>query len=147
MDNRINQNKVNNTQFNGIKKPVEVKNVEKFIKDIVNDTINRAEREVAEYGSFTFSVKKFKNPDSNLVADKFWIAIEQPPKGIENYQKNRGVYFHAQKKGIGTEEGPSVHVLLEYGTKSEILEKIKDEEFVKKLKEQAENLSYHLIDL
>ncbi len=147
MDNRINHNKANNINFSAVPKTGEVKTVEKLMKEIIADTLNRAEREVAEYGSFTFSIKKFKNPNEKLVADKFWIEIEQAPKGIEDYQKLRGVYFHAQKKGFDVEEGPSVHILLETGTKKEILEKIKNETFLEKLIKQADNLSYHLIDL
>lgn len=147
MNNKINQAKVNNTNFNGIPKKGEVKTVEKLMKEIIAETLSRAEREVAEYGSFTFSIKKFENTDKKLLANKFWIEIEQAPKGVENYQKLRGVYFHAQKKGIGTDEGPAVNVLLATGTKKEILEKINSDEFLQKLIKQADNLSDHLIDL
>ncbi len=142
MNNKINQNKISNTQFNGIKPKVgEVQTVEKFIKEIVTDTVERAERYVADYGSFTFPTKKFKNPDTNLVVDEFWLGIEQPPRGIENFQKNRGVKLFASKNN------KIVEVLLEYGTKDEILAKIKSEDFAKKIEEQTKNLSYHLEDL
>ena len=147
MDNRINQNKVNNTNFNGIPKSGEVKTVETFMKEIVEDAITSAEREVAEYGNFTFSIKKFKNPNEKQVAKRFWIEIVQAPKGTENYQTQRGVIFYAQKNGFGTEDGPAVEALIETGTKKEILEKIKSEKFVQKLVKLVDDMSYNLIDL
>ena len=144
MDSRVNQNRIQNTQFSASRlNKGEVKNVEKLVKEIIADAVERAEREVADYGSFTFSLKKFKNPDTSLVVEDFWIGIEQPPKGIENYQKNRGVKFFASKK----DTGEIVEILLEYGTKDEILKKIKGEEFYDKLMRQTKNLSYHLQDL
>ena len=144
MDNKINQNKMQNSQFRGVKpKTTEVKTVEKLIKDIVTDTVDRAERYVAEYGSFTFPEKKFKNPDARLVVDEFWFGIEQPPKGIENYQKNRSVKLYASKKNSDR----IVEVMLAYGTKDEILAKMKDADFVQKMKEYVKNISYHLEDL
>jgi len=144
MDNKINQNRTYSSQFSGAKpKNKEVKTVEKLIKDIITDTVERAERYVAEYGSFTFPEKRFKNPDANLVVDEFWFKIEQPSKEIENYKKNRCVKFYASKKNSDR----MVEVMLAYGTKDEILAKIKDASFVKELEEQAKNLSYHLEDL
>lgn len=144
MDNKINQNKNYKTQFESVKPNVsEIKTVEKFIKEIVTDTIDRAERYVADYGSFTFPTKKFKNPDKSLVVDEFWFAIEQPPKGIENFQKNRGVKLYASKKNCNS----MVQVMLEYGTKDEIIAQMKSDDFAKKVEEQTKNLSYHLEDL
>jgi len=147
MDNRINQNKVNSTSFSGIQKSGEVKTVEAFIKEIVDDAIARAEREVAEYGNFTFSVNKFKNPNEKQVAKRFWIEIVQAPKGTKDYQTQRGVKFYAQKNGYGTEDGPAVEALIENGTKKEILEKIKSEKFVQKLTQLVDKMSDSLIDL
>ena len=97
MNNKINQNNISNINFRGTPKAGEVKTMEKLIKEIVEDALCRAEREVAEYGSFTFSEKKFINPDENSVANKFWLGIEQAPKGVENYQTKRGLKFYAQK--------------------------------------------------
>ena len=121
--------------------------MEKLVKEIIEDALCRAEREVAEYGSFTFSEKKFDNPDKKLAANKFWLGIEQAPKGTENYQTMRGLKLYAQKKGATTEEGPAVEVLLKTGGKKDILNKIKENDFAAELLKYMKELSDNLIDL
>ncbi|MBP3820823.1 hypothetical protein J6G99_04165 [bacterium] len=142
--NRINQNRVNNTNFCGIKpKSVEVKNMEEFLKKIIENILIRAEREVPEYGNFKLVTEKFKNFDKNLDVDEFWLEIGQPPKGTENYETKRFLKFVASKPNSDT----SAEILIGSGSKKEILETLKKEGLTGKLKEYAQKLSYNLEDL
>ncbi|MBR6126686.1 hypothetical protein IKQ21_03285 [bacterium] len=145
MDNRINQNKINKTEFQGIKpKTKGAKSMEELIKKMISNLLER-EREIAEYGEFGnkgMIFEQFSNPDKNLAVDKFWLEIAQAPKGAENYQTKRTLKFVASKLGA-----PEAEILIESGTKADILAKLKDQNLPEKLKSYTEKLSYNLRDL
>jgi len=145
--NKINKNEVNNMQFSAVKIQKtagnEAAKMEKLIKTALEDLLKRAEREVPEYGSFKNVSEKFKNTDKNLVADEFKIEIFQPPKGVENYETKRALRFSATKPGSDS----SMAVLIEDGTKDDIIAKLKDGKLLERLLKETKNLSYHLEDL
>ena len=142
MDNKINQNRIQKTEFQGIKPNAKgAKSMDELIKKMISNLLKR-EREIAEYGDFKVMVEKFKNIDKNLAVDEFYLEIAQAPKGVENYQKKRSLKFVASALGK-----PEAEILIESGSKEDILAKLKDENLVEKLKGYTEKLSYNLRDL
>ena len=144
MDNRINHNKISNTQFGGIKpKANEVKNMDELIKKMVADLLARAEREVPEYGDFKIVYEQFKNPDKSMVATDFMLKITKPPKNIEGHEKKRYLELVAYNL-------PSPYIaekVIGHGTKEEILAQLKDEGLNAKIKEKLIQLSKDLEDI
>ena len=144
MDNRINHNKISNTQFGGIKpKANEVKNMDELIKKMVADLLARAEREVPEYGDFKIVYEEFKNPDKSLLATDFMLKITKPPKNVEGHEKKRYLELVAYNL-------PSPYIaekVLKYGTKEEILAKLKEDGLTEVIKEKLIRLSKDLEDV
>lgn len=144
MDNKINQNKINNIKFGGIKpKANEVKNMDELIKKMVADLLARAEREVPEYGEFRVVWEEFKNPDKTLDATDFLLKITKPPKGLEGNEVERYLEAAALKQGsaYGAES------VIGFGTKKDILNKLKEEDLCEKIKEKFIQLSKSLEDV
>ena len=142
---KINQSQINNTQFNAVRQKTAkgAAKMDELIKNTVDNLLKRAEREVPEYGSFRNVSEKFKNTDKNLVADEFKLEIFQPPKGVENYEKKRALKFSASKPNCDS----TMEILIESGSKEDILAKLRDGSLINELKRQTENLSYHLEDI
>ena len=141
MDNKINQNRIDNTNFGGIKpKASEVKKMDELIKKMVADLLARAEREVPEYGDFKIVYEEFKNPDKNLIATDFMLKITKPPKNVEGHEKKRYLELVAYNL-------PSPYIaekLLEIGTKDKILAKLKENNLADIIKEKLIQLSKDL---
>ena len=144
MDNRINHNKIANTQFSGVKpKMNEVKNMDELIKKMVADLLARAEREVPEYGEFKIVHEEFKNPDKSLLATDFMLKITKPPKNIEGHEKKRYLELVAYNL-------PSPYIaekVIGHGNKEEILAKLKESDLCQKIKEKLVQLSRELEDI
>jgi len=144
MDNKINHNRVNNINFNGIKpKANEVKNMDELIKKMVADLLARAEREVPEYGEFRVVWEEFKNPDKSLEATDFLLKITKPPKTLEGSEKER--YLEAAALKRGTAYG--AESVMGFGSKQDILNKLKEPDLCEKLKEKFIELSKGLEDV
>lgn len=143
MDNRINHNRIN-TQFGGIvPKANEVKNMDELIKKMVDDLLARAEREVPEYGDFKIVYEEFKNPDKSMIATDFMLKITKPPKEIEGHEKQR--YLELVAYNV-----PSPYIaekIIGHGTKEDILNKLKEEDLCKVIKEKLIKLSRDLEDI
>lgn len=133
MDNRINQNRIAKTNFQGITpKGKDVKNMDELIKKMITDLLNRAEREVPEYGEFKVVWEEFKNPDKNLNATDFLIKITKPPKELKGTEKERYLEVAALRRGTpyGAES------VIGFGTKEDILNKLKEENLCDLVKEK-----------
>ena len=144
MDNKINHNKINNINYGGIKpKANEVKNMDELIKKMVADLLARAEREVPEYGEFRVVWEEFKNPDNSLEATDFLLKITKPPKEIPGTEKDRYLEVAALKRGTpyGAES------VIGYGTKEDILAKLKEDGLAETIKDTLIRLSKGLEDV
>ena len=144
MNNKINQNNINNINFNGIKpKAKEVMNMDELIKKMVADILPRAEREVPEYGDFKIVYEQFKNPDKSLIATDFMIKITKPPKNIEGHEKKRYLELVAYNL-------PSPYIaekVIGHGTKQDIIAKLKESNLCETIKEKFIQLSKDLEDI
>ena len=142
--NEINKtNNINNSNFNGIKPKIkEVKNMEQHVKKMVNDVLVRAEREVPPYGDFAPVFEEFKNSNPALDATHFMLKIVKPPKTIEGHETIRNIELTAYK--VPTPYKSSV--IVETGSKDDIMQKLKNPEFFKEVEEQFTNLSHDLSD-
>ena len=144
MDNRINHNRIDKTQFGGIKpKASEVRNMDELIKKMVADLLARAEREVPEYGEFKIVYEEFKNPDKSLFATDFMLKITKPPKEVEGHEKKRYLELVAYNL-------PSPYIaekVIGHGTKEDILNKLKEEDLCSVIKEKLVKLSKDLEDI
>ena len=85
----------------------------------------------------------FKINDSNLVADRYWLEVRLPPQGIEKRLWERALFFGADKDSSDT----FVSMLLEFGTKQDILDNLNDPALIERLIKEIPDLSYHLEDL
>lgn len=142
--NKINQNKINNTQFKGLKPAKsEAVNMELDFKKMLNQILVRAEREVPEYGDFAPVYEILKNVDRTLCPTDFMLRISKLPKGMENSETTRVLELVAYKvptpyKSVRT---------LAYGTKEEILNKLKSGEITSEIEMTAKKLSEDLSDI
>lgn len=145
-------NNVPNTSFKGgihnvaksaSKSVKEIKTMKEQIKKMVNDILQRAEREVPEYGEFTPVYEEFKNMDAELVATDFMLKITKPPKNIENHQTRRYLEVVAYKLPLPIKSTR----IIAAGTKEEIIKALKDETLCEKIDKAARELSDNLIDV
>ena len=145
-------NNISNTNFNGgINKAVksvsksakEIKTMEEQIRKMINDILNRAEREVPEYGEFLPVYEEFKNTDKDLVATDFMLKITKPPKNIENHQTRRYLEVVAYKLPAPYKSTR----IIAAGTKEEILKALQDEALCAKIDKAARELSDNLNDV
>ncbi len=145
---KINQNKINNISFNGTPNVNESKalsTMEELIKKMVENvraTLTETNR-VPEYGDFSTLVEKFKNVDKNLCVDEFWLEVVQPPIGVENYKKIRGLRYCASKPHSDT----AMEILLASGSKQDIIKQLKEPALLDELKQLSKKLSDSLRDL
>lgn len=116
-------------------------------KELIEKIVRRVHDLVAESvpdeGEFEEVRVNFEVHDKNLVADRFWLRVFNPPKGAKNWETKRALSIGADKDKSDT----SVSMLLESGSKEDILEKLKDPALIKRLIEEIPDLSYHLEDL
>ena len=143
MNNKINQNRTNNINFQGIKpKASEVKSMDELIKKMVADLLARAEREVPEYGEFKIVHEEFKNPDKSLLATDFMLQVTKPPKNIEGHEKKRYLKLVAYNL-------PSPYIaekVIGHGSKEDIIAKLKEGDLCGIIKEKLVQLSRDLED-
>ena len=140
--NRINKaNKVNNSNFNGIKpKTKEVKTMEQQVKKIINDVLVRAEREVPPYGDFAPVYEEFKNTDTSLKATDFMLKIVKPPSNIKGHEKLRYIELSAYQLPMPYK----MSRLIAKGTKEEILQQLKEEDFFETITKNFSEMSRNL---
>ena len=135
---RINHNKIQNTDFQGLKPAAKgAKNMDEYIKKMVEDLLKRAEREVPEYGEFKNVSEEFKNPDKTLFVTDFKLRITKPPKNIEGHETRRYLELAAYNF-------PSPYVaerVICAGTKDEIIAELKNPDLCAKIKEKCAKLS------
>ena len=136
---RINHNKIQNTEFGGIKPPVKgTVKMEEQIKVIIENILKRAEREVPEYGEFKSVYEEFKNTDNKLRnVTEFKLRITKPPKNIEGNETMRYLELAAYNS-------PSPYVaerVICAGSKDEILKELKNPDLYEKIKEKCIKLS------
>ena len=145
---RINQNRINNTQFKGVPKVNETEaaqTMEELIKKMVENVRNTLVKtnRVPDYGDFSILQEKFKNIDKNLCVDEFWLEVMLPPSGIENYKKIRGLKYCASKPNSDI----AMEILLASGSKQDIIEQLKEPALLDELKQLSKKLSDSLRDL
>lgn len=112
-------------------------------EECIKKTYSLVVERVPDEGLFDEVRVSFVVNDPNLVADRYWLRVFNPPKGGKNWETKRGLSFGADKDGADT----FVSVLLESGTKQDILEYLEKPELIDRLVAEIPNLSYHLEDL
>lgn len=115
--------------------------MEQMIRDLMKRMYATAEAGVPECGDFAPVSEGFSISAPRLVADRYWLQAEAAPKGIEDHEHLRGLFFHA------AHGEDSVHILLVVGNRQRLLDSLQSEELFSKLMYQTDNLSYHLIGL
>lgn len=133
----------NNIKFNTLKSNNEVKKMEEYIKNMVENLLKRAEREVPDYGDFKTVFEEFKNPDKSLCVSDFLLKIVKPPKNIDGHEKLRNLELVAYKL-------PSPYMaekILASGSKNEIIKQLNSTDIMNIIKEAAESLAYNLSDM
>lgn len=141
---KINQNRISSINYGSVKPAKgEVKTMEQSLKEMIKNVLARAEREVPEYGDFAPVYENIKNHNKNLCPSEFQLKIESIPKGIENAEITRVLKLVAGKDGSSYSSSRSIA----YGTKSEILDLLKSQEILSKIKNAAVKLSEDLSDM
>ena len=141
MKQKIINAQVQNQNFvNGVKKMTEKTSsyTDSFYK-MLQKLIERAEREVPEYGDFAPVYENFKNTNPNLDVDRYQLRIFKKPKSEVADETKR--YIEAE---VYTKAGTyKANVLLGAGKKEDIIKQLRSEGFVDEL-----NNSYiQLVDM
>lgn len=141
MKQKIINAQVQNQNFvNGVKKMTEKTSsyTDSFYK-MLQKLIERAEREVPEYGDFAPVYENFKNTNPNLNVDRYQLRIFKKPKSEVADETKR--YIEAE---VYTKAGTyKATVLLGTGKKEDIIKQLRSEGFVDEL-----NNSYiQLVDM
>ena len=101
--------------------------------------INRAEREVPEYGDFAPVYESFKNTNPKLDIDRYQLKVFKMPKAQVPDETKR--YLEAE---VFTKAGTyKANILLGFGNKDEIMKQLKSKDFVDNLN----NAYAQLVDL
>lgn len=150
MDNRINQNKINNIKFRGVK-PSNINNslakgvekMDELVKKMVSDLKNKAKdkSKVPAKGEFDVVWEEFENPDKSLNATHFLLKISVPKvKGAEDKR-----YLEAAAVKRGSQYGAESVIGL--GSTQEIVDKLNERGIEQIIKEKFIKLAKDLEDI
>ena len=117
--------------------------MKELIEEKVRQMYDKVMTLVPEGGVFEEVRVTFDVPDKRLVADRYWLRVFNPPKGVENWENMRALSFGADKDKSDT----NVSVLMAHGTKQDILAKLQETGLIDWLVKEVPDLSYHLEDL
>lgn len=115
--------------------------MKEIILELVEVLKQRMKKEVPEYGDFETVEQSIQNTNKNYCADIFALELVQPPKGVEGRETKRGLKVVAYNDKAGME------ILMAVGTNKNILDKLKDDEFLQSLTEAMEKVDnelYHI---
>lgn len=118
--------------------------MKELLKQMMCRMHDRMGAEMPEEGGFEPLIESIDNPDPKLLASRYWLKAEQAPRGVEDYERKRGLYFHANKRG-NTDVG--VHIIMRTGEKRKLMADLRSDTLLDDLLEQSGNLSYHMTDL
>lgn len=108
---------------------------------LISDLAKRVESpEVPEYGDFSSVYEKMKNTDETLSATDFILKVVQAPITVLQYQKKRNLEFVAYRLPF---QYKSTRVIAT-GSKSDIIEVLKNPELAAELEKVAKTLSKSL---
>ena len=150
MDNRINQNKINNIKFSGVK-PNNVNNgltkgvekMDELVKKMVSDLKEKAKDKniVPSKGNFDVVWEEFENPDKSLSATHFLLKVSVPKvKGAEDKR-----YLEAAAVKRGSQYGAESVICL--GSTQEVLDKLNEQGIEQIIKEKFLKLAKGLEDV
>ena len=131
MDNRINQNRIKNANFRGVR-PNQVetglsKGVEKMdelVKKMVDDLKKNVKDNVPSQGTFDVVWEEFENPEKALDATHFLLNVSCPKvKGAEDSRYLEAAAVQRFKDG----DGYGAESVLKLGSKQEILDKLNEQ--------------------
>lgn len=112
--------------------------IKKEIKKLVGDLQQRIEKDVPLYGDFETIELSMRNTDRNCSMGTFSLELAQPTKGIEDREIKRCLRLVAYNDNAGME------IMMAYGSKQEILDKIAEDLFLQKLEKAMERLDEEL---
>ena len=150
MNNRINQNKINNINFSGVKPSnvnsglaKGVEKMEELVKKMVSDLKNKAKNKdiVPSKGDFDVVWEEFENPDKSLSATHFLLKISVPKvPGAEDKR-----YLEAAAVKRGSQYGAESVICL--GSTQEVLDKLNEQGIEQIIKEKFIKLAKGLEDI
>ena len=141
---KINLTRLNNVTFKGIQKMEDnVKSFDRSIEESIKMLLERAEREVPEYGEFSPVYEQLKNTDKSLCATDFVLKITKPPKNIENHEKIRNLEVSAYRLPYQYR----AERIVTTGDKDAILKALSSKDLSVKVKSALVSLSESLEDL
>ena len=150
MDNRINQNKINNIKFSGVKPSnvnsgltKGVEKMEELVKKMVSDLKIKAKdkTKVPVKGEFDVVWEEFENPDKSLSATHFLLKISVPKvPGAEDKR-----YLEAAAVKRGSQYGAECVICL--GSTQEVLDKLNEQGIEQIIKEKFIKLAKGLEDI
>ena len=142
--NKIDMINLNKTNFKGTQKMENhTKSLDKSLDESVRKILERAQREVPEYGDFAPVYEQLKNPDKSLCATDFVIKIVKPPKNIENHEKIRNLEVSAYK----IPQPYKAERIITTGSKDEILKALSKKDLPEQIKSALISLSEDLEDI
>lgn len=131
----INPSKLNKVPQTGAK--IRMEKFDDKLSQMVKTLTTRAEREVCEYGSFKIVKESIKNTDANSLVQDLTLQITNLPHVLKGETPNFEKLRYLKLVGTGS-KGQSESVILKRGTKDEILNTLKDENFLERIQKNTD---------
>ena len=112
--------------------------MEELIKKMIRG-MSEVVATLPEKGFFEPKIVGFDYNDKDWQSKRFWLKVEQPPKGIEQYETMRMMHLLAE------DEVTRCRILVAYATNQELLAKLAEDGFTDYLLNCAEKLEDHLL--
>lgn len=128
--NQVNTNQIAFKGTNKMDESFEINPLDINLEKMTSSLKNRCEREVAEYGDFAPVVEKYENKDKDLYAGTIELVCRKPDKSIEDHNTSR--YLEVVVKN--PQGFRQLSSLIACGEKTEIMEKLSDDNFFLQVK-------------
>ena len=117
--------------------------MEELIRKMVRDLREQAEEKLPEAGEVGVIRSEFENPDGGYCATTYILKINQPPKELDEMQRERYLELYAYHRPSSYAAGS---VML-FGYTKDILARLRDEDgLVAEIRETIHNLDRNLED-
>lgn len=135
-------NKIQEISTKGIQRMQQkIEPFEEKVQNLVNRLLERAEREVPEYGDFRTVFETLKSENKNMRATDYALKICKP--NLKNAEKLRGL----EAVAYDAKSGYKSEVVLAQGSKADILNSLRQQDLPKQLENTFIELSKSLEDI
>lgn len=139
----INPSKLNNIPQTGAK--IKMERLEHSLSEMVKALTARAEREVCEYGSFKTVKENIISNDAKDIVKEISLQITPLPNVLKDETPNFAKLRYLELVGTGS-KGQKESVILKRGTKDEILNTLKDENLLERIRQNTDEFKTSFLE-